>query len=124
MRRVEDRVKNVTTALVETARVYNADIVREKLKDMKINSRKSSRKLNYRLQTLPYRKIISNIDYKAYERGLNTIEDDTKRTSITCPSCRSVDKENMIDNKFKCKRCRFELNTHYVACLNIFSRLN
>ncbi|MEM0365827.1 MAG: IS200/IS605 family accessory protein TnpB-related protein [Acidilobaceae archaeon] len=111
MRRVEDRVKNVTTALVETARVYNADIVREKLKDMKINSRKSSRKLNYRLQTLPYRKIISNIDYKAYERGLNTIEDDTKRTSITCPSCRSVDKENMIDNKFKCKRCRFEL-TH------------
>ncbi|MEM0491010.1 MAG: zinc ribbon domain-containing protein [Acidilobaceae archaeon] len=67
---------------------------------------------------------MSNIDYKAYERGLNTIEDDTKRTSITCPSCRSVDKENMIDNKFKCKRCGFELNPHHVAYLNIFSHLN
>ncbi|MEM1838902.1 MAG: transposase [Candidatus Bathyarchaeia archaeon] len=122
--RVEDRVKKVTTALAEIARACGADLVREKLKNMKLNSRKGSRKLNHRLQTLPYRKIIFNLDYKTRERGLNVVEVDAKRTSITCPSCGCIDKRNRVSNKFKCTRCKFELNSHYVACLNLFSRLN
>jgi len=48
--RVEDRVKKVTTAIAEIARAYSADIVRENLRNIKMNSRKGSRKLNYRLQ--------------------------------------------------------------------------
>ncbi|MEM1938543.1 MAG: transposase [Acidilobaceae archaeon] len=122
--RVEDRVKKVTTVLAEIARMHNADIVRENLRDMKMNNRKGSRKLNYRLQTLPYRKIFFNLDYKAYERGLNVAEVDAKKTSITCPSCGYMDKENRNGDRFKCKKCGFELNSHYVACLNLFSRLN
>ncbi|MEM3194427.1 MAG: zinc ribbon domain-containing protein, partial [Candidatus Bathyarchaeia archaeon] len=122
--RIEDRVKKVTTALAEIARACGADLVREKLKNMKLNSRKGSRKLNHRLQTLPYRKIIFNLDYKAYERGLNIVEVDAKRTSITCPFCGCIDKRNRVSNKFKCTRCKFKLNSHYIACLNLFSRLN
>ncbi|MEM4923231.1 MAG: transposase [Ignisphaera sp.] len=122
--RVEDRVKKVTTVLVEIARVNKADIVRENLRDMKMNGRKGSRKLNYRLQTFPYRKMIFNLEYKAYERGLNVVEVDAKKTSITCPSCRYVDKENRNGDRFKRKKCGFEFNSHYVACLNLFSRLN
>ncbi|MEM4559516.1 MAG: zinc ribbon domain-containing protein [Acidilobaceae archaeon] len=80
--------------------------------------------MNYRLQTLPYRKIISNIDYKAYERGSNVIEADAKRSLITCSPCRSVDKRNRVDSKYKCKKRGFSLNLHYVACLNLFSHLN
>ncbi|MEM0458986.1 MAG: transposase, partial [Thermofilaceae archaeon] len=122
--RVEDRVKKVTTVLAEIARMHKADIVRENLRDMKMNGRKGSRKLNYRLQTLPYRKIIFNLEYKAYERGLNVVEVDARRTSITCPSCGYMDRENRIGDRFKCKKCGFEFNSHYVACLNLFSRLN
>ncbi|MEM4942769.1 MAG: zinc ribbon domain-containing protein, partial [Ignisphaera sp.] len=122
--RVEDRVKKVTTVIAEIAKTYNTDIVRENLRDMKINGRKGSKKLNYRLQTLPYRKIIFNLEYKAYERGLNVVEVDARRTSITCPSCGYVGKENRSGDRFKCKKCRFEFNSHYVACLNLFSRLN
>jgi len=122
--RVEDRVKKVTTAIAEIARAYGADIVRENLRDMKMNGRKGSRKLNHRLQTLPYRKVISNLEYKAYERGLNIVEVDARRTSITCPSCGYVGKENRSGNRFKCKKCGFEFYSHYVACLNLFSRLN
>ncbi|MEM4959410.1 MAG: zinc ribbon domain-containing protein, partial [Nanopusillaceae archaeon] len=122
--RVEDRVKKVTTVLAEIARMHKADIVRENLRDMKMNGRKGSRKLNYRLQTLPYRKIIFNLEYKAYERGLNVVKVDAKKTSITCPSCRYVDKENRNGDRFECKKCGFEFNSHYVACLNLFSRLN
>ncbi|MEM4054582.1 MAG: transposase [Desulfurococcaceae archaeon] len=122
--RVEDRVKKITTVLAEIARMHKADIVRENLRDMKMNGRKGSRKLNYRLQTLPYRKIIFNLEYKAYEKGLNVVEVDAKKTSITCPSCRYVDKENRSGDRFKCKKCGFKFNSHYVACLNLFSRLN
>ncbi|MEM4482127.1 MAG: transposase, partial [Desulfurococcaceae archaeon] len=122
--RVEDIVKKVTTVIAEIARMHKADIVRENLENMKMNSRKSSRKLNYRLQTLPYRKMIFNLEYKAYERGFNVVEVDAKKTSITCPSCWYVDKENRSDDRFKCKKCGFEFNSHYVACLNLFSRLN
>ncbi|MEM1612658.1 MAG: zinc ribbon domain-containing protein [Desulfurococcaceae archaeon] len=106
------------------ARMHKADIVRENLRDMKMNGRKGSRKLNYRLQTLPYRKMIFNLEYKAYERGLNVVEVDARRTSITCPSCGYMDRENRIGDRFKCKKCGFEFNSHYVACLNLFSRLN
>ncbi|MEM2027562.1 MAG: hypothetical protein QXJ13_07775 [Candidatus Bathyarchaeia archaeon] len=35
-----------------------------------------------------------------------------------------MDKKNRNGDRFKCKRCGFELNPHYVACLNLFSRLN
>jgi len=122
--RVEDRVKKVTTVLAEIAKTYNADIVRENLRDMKMNGRKGSRKLNYRLQTLPYRKIIFNLEYKAYERGLNVVEVDARKTSITCPSCGYMNRENRNSDRFKCKKCGFEFNSHYVACLNLFSRLN
>jgi len=55
---------------------------------------------------------------------LNIVEVDAKRTSITCPSCGCIDKRNRVSSKFKCARCGFELNSHYVACLNLFSRLN
>ncbi|MEM0347468.1 MAG: transposase [Zestosphaera sp.] len=122
--RVEDRVKKVTTVIAEIARMHKADIVRENLENMKMNGRKGSRKLNYRLQTLPYRKIIFNLEYKAYERSLNVVEVDARKTSITCPSCGYVDKENRSGDRFKCKKCGFEFNSHYVACLNLFSRLN
>ena len=66
--RVEDRAKNVTTALAEIARACCADLVKENLKNIVMNGRKGSRKLSHRLQTLPYRKTIFNLDYKAYER--------------------------------------------------------
>ncbi|MEM2208435.1 MAG: zinc ribbon domain-containing protein [Sulfolobales archaeon] len=55
---------------------------------------------------------------------MNIVEIDAKRTSITCPSCGCVDKRNRMGSKFKCARCGFELNSHYVACLDLFSRLN
>ena len=121
-KRVEDRLKKITTLLAELAREYNADLVRENLKDLKLNGRRS-KQLNYRLSTFPYRKFIRYIDYKFYERGLNVEEVDAKKTSITCSICGYVDKRNRIDKEtFKCRRCGFSFNAQYVACLNLFSR--
>ena len=121
--RVEDRLKKITTLLAELAREHNADLVRESLKDLKLNGRRKNKQLNYRLSTFPYRKFIEYIDYKFHERGLSVEEVDAKKTSITCPICGYVDKRNRIDKEtFKCRRCGFSFNAQYVACLNLFSR--
>jgi len=123
--RVEDRLKKITTLLAEIARKHNADLVRESLRDLRLSNRKRSRQLNYRLSTFPYRKFIEYIDYKFYERGLSVIEVDARKTSITCPACGHTDRRNRISKEvFKCRRCGFEFDTQYVACLNLFSRSN
>ncbi len=124
-KRVEDRLKKITTLLAEIAKVYNADLVRENLKNLRLNSRKKSRQLNYRLSTFPYHRFIEYIDYKFYERGLNVVKVDARKTSITCPICGYVDRRNRVNKEtFRCRRCGFTFNAQYVACLNLFSRSN
>ncbi|MEM3714936.1 MAG: hypothetical protein QXF82_08325 [Nitrososphaeria archaeon] len=68
--------------------------------------------------------------YGARERS--RVEDRVKKVAmILAEITRAYDVDivrenlkNMIGSKFKCKRCGFELNSHYVACLNLFSHLN
>jgi len=98
-KRVEDRVKKITTLLAEIAREYNAGLVRESLKDLRLNGRKRSKQLNYRLSTFPYRRFIEYVDYKFYERGLSVLEVGAKGTSITCPICGHVDKRNRVNKE-------------------------
>jgi len=124
-KRVEDRLKKITTLLAEIAKEYNADLVRENLKDLRLNGKRRSKQLNYRLSTFSYRRFIEYLDYKFYERGLNVLEANTKKSSITCPICSYLDKKNRINKEgFRCRRCGFTFNAQYVACLNLFSRSN
>jgi len=124
-KRIEDRLKKMTTLIAEIAKEYNADLVRENLKNLRQNGKKKSKQLNYRLSSFPYRKFISYIDYKFYERGLNAVEVNAKKTSITCPVCGYTSKRNRVSKEtFKCRRCGFTFNAQYVACLNLFLRSN
>jgi len=53
------------------------------------------------------------------------IEVDARKTSITCPLCGCNDKKNRINKEvFRCTKCGFTFNAHYIACLNLFSRSN
>ena len=115
-------MKKITTLLAEIAREHNADLVKEHLRDLRLNGRKRSKQLNYRLSTFPYRRFIENIDYKFYERGLSVVGVDAKNTSTTCPICGYISKKNRLDKEvFEYKRCGFKFNAQYVACLNLFS---
>ena len=122
-KRVEDRLKKITTLLTEIAREHNADLIRENLKDLKLNNKKRSKQLNYRLSTFPYRGFIGYVDHKFYERGLGVVEVDAKKTSISCPVCGYTDRRNRASKEaLKCRKCGFKFNAQYVACLNLFSR--
>ncbi len=123
--RIEDRLKKITTLLAEIAREHNADLVRENLRDLNLNTKKRSRQLNYRLSTFPYHRFIEHIDYKFHERGLSVVVVDAKRTSITCPICGCSHRENRVNKEtFKCMKCGFTFNVQYIACLNLFSSSN
>ncbi len=124
-KRIEDRLKKITTLLAEIAREYNADLVRENLRDLKLNGRKRSKQLNYRLPTFPYRRFILYIDYKFYERGLSVIEDDAKKLLLLAQYVVARIGRNRTNKEtFRCKRCGFTFSAQYVACLNLFSRSN
>lgn len=124
-KRIDDRIKKITTLLAEIAKKFNADLVRENLKHLRDNGKKRSRKLNYRLHTIPYHKIIQNLDYKFYERGLEVHTVNPSKTSITCPRCGYVSKKNRVNiNQFKCGKCGFEFDAQFNACINLFLRLD
>ena len=100
-------------------------MVRENLKDLKLDGKKRSRQLNYRLSTFTYRKFIEHVDYKIYERGLSVVEVNARKTSTTCPLCGCNDKKNRINKEvFRCTKCGFTFNAQYITCLNLFSRSN
>jgi len=121
-KRVEDRVKKITTLLVVIAKEHNADLVRENLKDLRLNGRRKSEQLNYRLSTFPYRRFIEYLDYKFYERGLSALETNAKKSSITCPICGYVDKRNRLDKEtFKCRRYAVSLSMLNLLLILIFS---
>ena len=124
-KRVVDRLKKITTLLAEIAREHDAGLVRENLKDLKLKGGKRSKQLNYRLSTFPYRKFISYIEYKFWERGLEVTAVNASGTSITCPICGHKDRRNRLSiEEFKCRKCGFSFNAQYVACFNLFSRLH
>jgi len=127
--KVEDRLKKTAHTLGEVAENFDANLVREGLRDLRNNGRRKrkskNKKLNYRLETFPYRKFFTYLDTELVERKLTVEEVDARGTSITCPICRYSDKRNRVDREtFRCGKCGFTLNAHYIACLNLFSRHN
>jgi len=56
-------------------------------------------------------------------REEDIIEADARKTSITCPICGYMNKNNRADKEtFKCGRRGFTFNAQYVVYLNLFSR--
>jgi len=120
--RVEDRIKKISSLLAGISQEFEANLVVEDLKYLK-NTKKKSKQLNHRLQTLPYRKLLSSLEYKAIEKNVNVVKVNPKGSSITCPICGYKSNKNRLNvTSFKCVKCGFEFDAQFVACLNLLSR--
>ena len=87
------------------------------------NSKRRNKELNYRLQTLPYRKLLSNLEHKANEKEINVIIVNPNSSSTTCPLCGFKSKKNRLNvSTFRCIKCGFEFDAQFVACFNLLSR--
>ncbi|MEM2331132.1 MAG: transposase, partial [Candidatus Jordarchaeales archaeon] len=79
------------------------------------------RVMNRRLHSIPFRRIQFYISYKGMELGFKPETVDAKNTSKTCPMCGGLNKPN--GHVFKCRRCGFQADRHFVAAWNIAMKL-
>ena len=120
--RVNDRIKKISSLITDLCVEFNADLVVENLKHLK-NSKRRNKELNYRLQTFPYRKLLSSLEHKANEKEISVIKVNPNGSSTTCPLCGFKSKKNRLNvSTFKCIKCGFEFDAQFVACLNLLSR--
>ncbi|QOJ78907.1 IS200/IS605 family element transposase accessory protein TnpB [Infirmifilum lucidum] len=120
--RVNQAVRRAAKLMADLALAYNADVVVEKLKDVTWRPRGNG-ELNYRLRSLPYRRIVESIRDKAAERGVRVLEVDARNTSVECPICGHADKKNRKSTtEFRCTKCGFELHAQLVPTVNLARR--
>ena len=77
--------------------------------------------LNRRLHTWNFREEQGFLEYKHLWNGGNVLYCDGYNTSRECPICGELN-PNGRNHVFKCRRCDFEANRHFVACLNMAKR--
>ncbi|MEM1601572.1 MAG: zinc ribbon domain-containing protein, partial [Sulfolobales archaeon] len=123
-----DRIRNIAwdyahrvgDRIAEIANERNSTIVLENLNKLKDNVKKT-KTFNKKLSLWFYRKIQFTIGYEALERRLEVKLVNPRKTSSTCPRCRSRLKDNG-SRILQCIKCRFTGDRDVVACINLFLR--
>ena len=106
--------------VAELADRHNSAIVLENLKNVRENAKKT-RDFNKKLSLWFYRRIQFAIEYKALEKGLETIYVSPRKTSSRCPRCGA----RLVEAGYralKCQECSFIGNRDVIACINLFIR--
>ena len=117
-RRVRDLCHKISREIVDLAKQHGFGILMEDLKGIRgrINH---GRMLNRRLHSWNFRKLQSNIEYKAKLEGLPVIYVNPKGTSSLCPICGGEIVASNGHRLLKCLKCGYENNRDIVACLNM-----
>lgn len=91
---------NISKEVINIAKQYNVGII--KMEDL---TGITTNKNDYYLKSWAYYQLQTDIEYKAKMVGIQILWVNPKNTSITCPTCKNVDKENRNDKdktKFSC----------------------
>ncbi|MEM3489771.1 MAG: transposase, partial [Nitrososphaerota archaeon] len=118
-RRVNNMLHKITTDITRELAGKGLSPIFEKLKGLNYNSTRNryAKCRNRKVSSLPYRKIQSFIEYKMAWLGYKTQYVDAKNTSKTCPRCGSLSK--VRGQTYKCEKCGYEADRHFVTCVNI-----
>jgi len=108
----------ISKAIVEEAVAKNSVIVVGQLKG--IRKQKRGRCSNRKLNSLPFYRLVSFIEYKAAWQGVPVMKINEAYTSVTCSRCgrRGV----RVRGSFKCPHCGLDLNADYNGARNILKR--
>lgn len=91
---------NISKEVINIAKQYDVGII--KMEDL---TGITKNKNDYYLKSWAYYQLQTDIEYKAKMVGIQILWVNPKDTSITCPTCKNVDKENRNDKdktKFSC----------------------
>jgi len=119
-RRVNYRIHELTSLIVQTALERRSAIVIEDLRGLRPRAR--SQRMNRRLGHWPRHRIHFQLEYKARWQGSPLIKVNPKNKSRTCPACGSLNNSRRVrplrDGMFRC-RCGWIVDRHVNAALNI-----
>lgn len=99
-------------------------IVMEDLTNIRKNFKKGKRgkKLNRRMNSLPFRKLQDCIEYKALGKGIQTVYIDPKNTSKECHRCGKLN--NVAYHRdYECSNCGLKYDRDLNASINIAHRI-
>ncbi|MBD3193548.1 MAG: IS200/IS605 family element transposase accessory protein TnpB [Candidatus Lokiarchaeota archaeon] len=102
----------------------NSLIVMENLTHIRNNFRKHRRpkKLNRRMNSLPFRKLQDYIEYKALQKGIATVYVNPKNTSKECHRCGQLN--NIRSSRvYRCRNCGMIYDRDLNASINIAQRV-
>lgn len=114
----------LSKSLIEYCQQQNVNtIIVEDLTNIRKIASKNNKSCNYnrKMNMWAFFRLQSFIEYKANDVGITMKKVNPAYTSITCPTCNSVDKANRPDrNTFKCIDCGMIAFSDYVAAYNIY----
>jgi len=115
---VNHELHKISKAIVEEATENNSVIVVGKLKGIRKNHK--GRRFNRKLNSFPYYKLVSFIEYKASWQGIHVLKVSEAYTSQTCSRCgtRGFRRRGF----FQCPHCGLNLNADWNGAKNILKR--
>lgn len=116
---VNHELHKISKAIVQEANRTNSAIALGKLKGLRINGGNKGRSFNRKLNSFPYRRLSSYIEYKAKWLGIPVLKVSEAYTSQTCSICGG--KGVRHNGLFKCL-CGAKLNADYNGAKNIMKR--
>ncbi|MEM3868768.1 MAG: transposase [Candidatus Jordarchaeales archaeon] len=117
--RVNDVLHRAAKVVAGVVAEENVKPVMEELTHIRERIR-YGRVMNRRLHSMPFRRIQFYISYKGMEHGFKPETVDAKNTSRMCPMCGGLKPNGHV---FKCRRCGFQADRHFVAAWNIAMKL-
>ena len=105
---VSDELHKIAKNIVDEAEKHNAVIAIGNLNGVRKNNK--DRKVNRKVNSMPFYHLKEYIKYKASERGIAVIEGPEYNTSRQCSCCGSMNTERPYQGVFICKDCGYKIN--------------
>jgi len=117
---VNDELHKIAKDVVDEAERYNAVIALGNLKGIRKNDK--GKKVNRKVNSMPFYRLKEYIKYKALERGIVVIEVPEYNTSKQCSRCGSMNTKRPYQGVFICKDCEYQINADVNGAKNILKR--
>ncbi|MCD6142783.1 transposase [Thermococcus sp.] len=117
---VNDELHKIAKDIVDEAEKHNAMIAIGNLSGVRKNNK--GRKVNRKINSIPFYRLKEYIKYKALERGIAVIEVPEHYTSKQCSKCGSMNTKRPSQGLFICLDCEYQINADVNGAKNILKR--
>jgi len=117
---INDELHKIAKDIVDEAESHNAIIAIGNLNGVRNNNK--GRKVNRKVNSMPFYCLKEYIKYKAMERGIAVVGVPEHYTSKHCSRCGSMNTERPHQGVFVCKSCRYQINADINGAKNILKR--